>query len=342
MVAAKFAHRLSVAALLCVAAIPAVVSAADAVPAQVGGVLVYRVETEGEAKVREALDKPLTLEADQTSLQEFVSLFANRLGVPARIETSRLEDYGIATEDVEFVATKGTPARVLLDDTLPEHNLGWTIQDDALVVTVGDEIPYRHRQRIYDITALAARDDDPAVAAVYRDRREAIVEVIEATVAPEAWERRGGMGSAGILRMNGKTLLVVSQSEAVFRQLELFLANLRRAAPASAEAEAAASEPIVARIFPLKEGATDDDLVDVTKEFVAPDSWTEEGVSIRRTSNVLLVRHRPAVQAQVRAMLASMGILEGDSAGDDEAIGRTQILDDVPIFGGGIGPIPAR
>lgn len=340
MVAGMFGRGFSIAALLLATALPASSNAADAAPAEVGGVLIYRVETEGEAKVREALDKPLTLEANKTTLQEFVSLFSGRLGVPARIETSRLEDYGIETDDVEFVATKGTPARTLLDDTLPGHNLGWTIEADALVVTVGDEVPYRHRQRIYDITALAPRDDDPAVAAVHRDRREAIVEVIETTVSPETWERRGGMGSAGVLRLNGRTLLVISQSEQVFARLELFLANLRRAAPPTAEA--AASEPIVARIFPLAHGATDEDLVEVTKSFVAPDSWTEEGVSIRRTSNVLLVRHRPAVQAQVRAMLSSMGILEGESASDDAEAEPTEAMDDVQIFGGGIGPIPAR
>lgn len=340
MVAAKFAQGLFVGTLLLATALPASLIGAEAAPTEIGGVLVYRVETEGEAKVREALNKPLTLEGDETSLQEFVALFSSRMGVPARIETSRLEDYGIATDDVEFVATKGTPARTLLDDTLPEHNLGWTIESDALVVTVGDEVAYRHRQRIYDVTSLALRDDDPAVAAVYRDRREAIAEVIETTVSPETWERRGGMGSAGVLRINGRTLLVVSQSEQVFRQLELFLANLRRAAPPTAEQEAA--EPIVARIFPLTDGATDDDLVEVTKEFVAPDTWTEEGVSIRKTSNVLLVRHRPAVQAQIRAMLASMGILDGESEGGDADVDTTEVIDDVQIFGGGIGPIPAR
>lgn len=339
MVAAKFAQGLSVVAILLASALPASLVAAEAAPTEIGGVLIYRVETEGEAKVREALDKPLTLEGDETTLKEFVAFFSSRMGVPARIETSRLEDYGIATDDVEFVAAKGTPARTLLDDTLPEHNLGWTIEADALVVTVGDEIQYRHRQRIYDITALALRDDDPAVAAVYRDRREAIAQVIEATVSPETWERRGGMGSAGVLRINGRTLLVISQSEQVFRQLELFLANLRRAAPPTAEQEAA--EPIVARIFPLIDGATDDDLVEVTKGFVAPDSWTEEGVSIRRTSNVLLVRHRPVVQAQIRAMLASMGILDGESEGDDAEVGPIEV-DDIQIFGGGIGPMPAR
>lgn len=339
MVATKFAQHFSIAAALLATALPAWLNAAEGAPTEVGGVLIYRVETEGESKVRDALEKPLTLEADQTTLQEFVSIFASRMGVPARIESSRLEDYGIATDDVEFVATKGTPARVLLDDTLPEHNLGWTIEADALVVTVGDEIPYRHRQRIYDITALALRDDDPAVSAVYRDRREAIAQVIEATVSPESWERRGGMGSAGVLRMNGRTLLVVSQNEQVFRQLELFLANLRRAAPPTAEQEAA--EPIVARIFPLNDGATDEDLVEVTKGFVAPESWSEEGVSIRRTSNVLLVRHRPAVQAQIRAMLASMGILDGESEGDDGEVGPIDV-EDVQIFGGGIGPALAR
>lgn len=340
MVAAKFARDLFTAAAAFAAMLSGSLNAVETAPTEIGGVLIYRVESEGETKVREALDEPLTLEGEETSLQEFVSLFSLRTGVPARIEMSRLEDYGIATEDVDFVATKGTPARILLDDALPEHNLGWTIQDDALVVTIGDELPYRHRQRIYDITALALRDDDPAVAAVYRDRREAIAEVIEATVSPETWERRGGMGSMGVLRMNGKTLLVVSQSEQVFRRLELFLANLRRAAPASAVAGAA--EPIVARIFPLKPGATEDDLVDVTKEFVAPDSWSEEGVSIRKASNVLLVRHRPAVQAQVRAMLASMGVLEGESDDVEMELGPTEAREDLPIFGGNLGPIPAR
>ncbi len=179
-----------------------------------------------EREIEARLDRPTTVEFQDTPLSEAILAIGQQHGIPVRIDRRSLEDVGMGTDTPVTFSAQGTPLHSLLDGMLDQMDLVWLVDDGCLLITTPEtsEDPNRLRTVVYPVTDLVrVRDSEGKEWTDF----DTLIETILSNVRPTTWDEVGGPGSVSPMQSGGTDVLVVTQSQATQRELGSLLARLR-------------------------------------------------------------------------------------------------------------------
>jgi hypothetical protein len=184
-------------------------------------ILFYGALTAAPADVqyyRKALAQPVSEfafdQAPLTDVAEHVAI-AHKMNVV--IDKKALEDAGIdASSPTATFSVRNIPLGQALSLLLERVGLTWVLEGDYLRITTKQFAEERLVVGVYPIGDLAP-DLKP----------EKLIETITKTISPETWESAGGEGSIAPIMSPKLPVVVISQTDAVHRQIAALLAQLR-------------------------------------------------------------------------------------------------------------------
>lgn len=122
-----------------------------------------RITPRRDAKLRERLRKPLTVEFEKTPLADVVEFVARKCAVPILLDEIALDAEGIRGDEPITHASTAVEAATLLDRLLRPLNLAWLTSDDVVLVTsdvVADDLVNKEFV-FYDVGRLLAHGSPP-------------------------------------------------------------------------------------------------------------------------------------------------------------------------------------
>jgi hypothetical protein len=161
------------------------------------------------------------------------------------------------------------------------------------------------------------------------DDYDSLIELITTAVAPTSWDDAGGPGSAEAY--DGLDLCVISQTPQIHEQIEALLKKLREKLAEQPESARPADDRqtdklrLVVYLIPSPPAAKKDqenettgnanlppleaeEVLDVIRELVEPDSWKREGVYARAVGGRLIIRQTEAVHREISQVLGRLGV----------------------------------
>ncbi len=113
-----------------------------------------RAQRETEARIREALEKSITLELKSVPLDEAVERIQKAAGVSFLIDEQGLTEEGVAIDEPVSFQAKETPLKQALDQMLERLGLGYDVENEAIEITTLIALEERLHNRHYDIADL--------------------------------------------------------------------------------------------------------------------------------------------------------------------------------------------
>ena len=140
------------------------------------------------------------------------------LEVPVMLDRRALEEAGFDPGTQVTGCGQGITARSFLRRVLRDSGLTMLIRDEALVITTQDAAQSTPEIRFYPLPFGAGRGP--------RTDFQSLIELLQNTVEPAAWESTGGAGAIRLSEAVGEPVLVVSQTLEIHEHVEAFLATL--------------------------------------------------------------------------------------------------------------------
>ena len=114
-------------------------------------------ETESAQRIREELRSPTQVDFIETPLTQTIEFLADRHGIPIVMNRRALDDVGLDPDTTTVTRSiKGIMLLSALNLILAEHQLGYVIQDEVLMITTKEQADEAKELRVYDVTALVA------------------------------------------------------------------------------------------------------------------------------------------------------------------------------------------
>jgi len=182
---------------------------------------VHRLET--------VLAQRASMDFKETPLKDVVQSLSEQFGVPIRLVVKKLEEAGVSPDTPITARIENLPLESSLRIILKEHELGFTIRDNVIVITTPEDLESDLITRVYPVLDLVTRhvanpqDGKATTVADY----DSLIEVITATLDPDSWDDVGGPGAIDCLDNAGA--LIVSQIRDTHRQIDSLLTALRQA-----------------------------------------------------------------------------------------------------------------
>ncbi len=237
---------------------------------------------------------------------------AEPFGVPA--EPARLRE-PVRREPRFSCELKNATLRSVLDSVVHPLDLAWMVRDEAIVITTPEECECDITTRLYPVRDLVVDDN----GLWSPDACDALMEIITGE-HPHTWDLVGGLGA--VEPLEGVPSLVVSQTDEVHHKVARILAGLRHALskqeanPLTKDRAVREEEDrMVLRVYYVgpwgnKVPSTRvDDLVAITRDLVAPQTWSKEARgTIHRFENAIVIRNRPEVHRKFTKLLARLRV----------------------------------
>lgn len=288
--------------------------------------------------LRDKFAGTVTLEFNDTPLGEVLETLAATEEVNFYVDNAALADAGIDEQSTVTFAAQGLRLGDALELFLRVHDLTTCTFDDVLIVTTSSHLEDWATERVYGAGELGSAG---AAVAPHAGDMESLIETITTTVTPESWDENGGAGTVAGMPHLG--LLVVHQPSSVQSQVEELIGQL-----ASVERlpEALTNPPetpdengMVLKLYPLgimpetvgmgapqpaagehssspatlmNTGGTAQDLAKIVSTTIAAETWegpVGKAPMIQTLPRLLIVRHKPEVQAEIGALLKKLGVL---------------------------------
>lgn len=180
----------------------------------------------GDARVRETLKQPAEFTLKGASLQTFADQITTKFKISVMLDVAALTADGKGTETVLDGKSSHTSLRSALRLFLDEQGLTFTVVDETLLITTKAAAETMTSTRLYQVHDLTLHPNDPAM----RPDFEKLIELITATIEPEAWREAGGTtGEIRGCEGPGIAVLVVHHTEHGHEHIEKLLADLRAA-----------------------------------------------------------------------------------------------------------------
>jgi hypothetical protein len=170
-----------------------------------------------ELKIQAALEKPVTMEFQDSPLSDVIDLLCTCSKVNIVVDRVALEAEGVTPE---------TPITVKLDEirlgsalpiVLEQLNLAFVVENDVLKITSLSSAGNILKNRTYPVRDLCKDAED------FDELKEAILN----TISPNSWSDVGGAGTIRPVKASGS--LVINQTFAVHAQVLQLLRTLREA-----------------------------------------------------------------------------------------------------------------
>ncbi len=186
-----------------------------------------------EQRIESALDAVVEVEFYKTPLTDVVGFLKEHYSVPVILDREALDDLGLAVDTPVTISLKGVSLRSFLNILLHQLDLTYMVRDQVLKITTPEGAERELMTRVYAVSDLAIDRTLPLADSTHGGQYDALVELMQETVAPDSWDTFGGVGSHGIHAAWG--LLVVSQTQEVHKQVDALLAAVRKARQATAQ-----------------------------------------------------------------------------------------------------------
>ena len=193
--------------------------------------------TPAEKAIYKAFNKRQDFKLKEIPLSQFAEDLQKQFGVNVRLDTTALDEAGIAMDSPICIDFKNLSLRSALRHILWDFEVTYIIQDEVLLITPYEVAENTLSTRVYKVGDLIKdypwidrnrnklwRDDFTDDNKAYQDF-DTLIELIESTVATESWYEVGGPGSIKEVQPD---MLAVSQTQEVHEQVAVFLENLRK------------------------------------------------------------------------------------------------------------------
>ncbi|MEM6799109.1 MAG: hypothetical protein AAF589_06315 [Planctomycetota bacterium] len=167
--------------------------------------------------LRQALDKPISIDLDQTPLIVAIEKLAAAAGIPIRLDTASAPELGISKREPVSLRLENRSLKTVLRAALRRLELTYTLEDGVLWITTEDAAVLMLKTAVYDVRDLC------------RDAAEgdALTDAIISQVASSTWAENGGGESE--VRFAKEGAMVVSQTEEQHQHLLVLLERYREA-----------------------------------------------------------------------------------------------------------------
>ena len=174
-----------------------------------------------EERIEKVLAQPTSFDFEETPLQDVASFLSEMHGIPIMLDKKALSDEGLDPQTGVSFSVKQVKLRSALNLMLHRHDLTYAVHDEVLEITTTAAAQERLETKVYEVTELVGNCGE---------KLESLVETITTCIAPENWTEVGGEGSIRPLVLNGNSVLVISQTYAIHRELDALLDKLHAAA----------------------------------------------------------------------------------------------------------------
>ncbi len=170
-----------------------------------------------EEKIEKALAQPTSFAFEGSSLQEVVGYLKSSHGIEIVLDKRALSDEGLDPETPITYGVKNIKLRSALNLMLHDLDLTYTVHDEVLEITTTAAAQERLYTRVYTVTELTGNCPQ---------KMDSLVEVLTACIASDSWAEVGGEGYIVSLVLNDKSMLVISQTYKVHREIAALLDKL--------------------------------------------------------------------------------------------------------------------
>jgi hypothetical protein len=205
--------------------------------------------TQGEARIRKALDQKTELAFNEQPLSDVVAAISAAHEIEVQLDIKALEDGGIGSDTPITRQVKDVSLRSALGLLLSELDLTYVVRNGYLLITTKAEAEALIVVKAYPVGDLLGSDDglcSPLApggkAGAVSDDFEHLIGVITGTVAPTTWDEVGGPGTIQEVRQSDA--LAVGQVEEAHQGIAEVLDAMRVVRDKQLKAaEALAAEP---------------------------------------------------------------------------------------------------
>ena len=283
--------------------------------------------------IEQALNVKCSCDFDKTPLSEVVAFLARQRKINFIIDRRALDEIGIdPIETSVTLKVSDIPFRSLLSLALERHDLAWTIRHEVLIVTSEEVAEANLLTKVYDVVDLVVEGDGGGSGGGDRNDIstdgvdfDPLLETITATIQPESWEDNGGYGSLDGFANRSIVTLVVLQTPQIHQRVLALLDSLRKKKnPPTRQQKQETRESVTKKpdtssrvvAYPVFTGGDlqgtsgEQELIEMLKQFVEPESWKAEDAAARAIPGALVIRQKPAVHDQIRRLLSTSGVLQ--------------------------------
>lgn len=232
--------------------------------------------------LRQKLQDTITVDFEQTSLEQAVRELARISQIDIRLEKVALEDAGISVRSPVTLKLKDQPLQIALRVMLEEFGSMWILRDGAIWVTTREEAALIQKTAVFDVRDLC-RDQGESFALA--------AALMEQTTGE--WEETDGIG--GSIEFPKPGVMVVRQTErgldAVLQLLESYRLALKASRPRKRGID---PHEVVTRYYRLP-SAVARDLAPLLPTLVKPESWTTEKHPDAPGQVLFMIASRPDV-----------------------------------------------
>ena len=164
-------------------------------------------------QIRKKLAMPISVDFVDTPLDEIARSIESKIGVPVRLNPLSLDLVGVGPDDRCALTLKNVPAEEVINLLLDPLELTYSLKSSFIEIVSIEDAQQRLTLELHDITDLSAD--------------KYFVERLTDVVNPDTWENYGGIATATVVNINKRSILVVSQVEAIHKKISNVLQRIR-------------------------------------------------------------------------------------------------------------------
>ena len=270
-----------------------------------------------EDKIRKTLKRRADLAFSDEPLLRVANTIASKFSINVQLDRRGLELAGADADARVTFNAKNISLQSALTLILNPMELSWMIRYESLIITSVDVTNESLTARAYDVTDLVVRPESPMVDDGIPVADEDLLEAIHVNIEPESWSE-GNNWDIYPLKLRGRHIFVIRQTDQVHAKVEQFLASLRKfvrteagSRRASDATSAKAPNRVLVRVYPIvkRKDVPAAEIEELVREAIGQENWGKDGTSVRAIARTLVVKNRQAVHAQVRQLLSDLRIL---------------------------------
>ncbi len=226
-------------------------------------------EPQEHQALREALNKPVSIDADQMSMAELAATLSAQLGVPVNLRAVDLADEGVAEDDEISGTLHEVPLSLLIGalvDDLSGAKLTYTLDDGAIWITTDSSADDEQYSVIYDVNDIIASMSDSLAEPDY----QSLIDMIQAQTGGQ-WNDIDGFG--GEIDSVSQGRLFIRANRFVHDEIEHLLSELRARFPQAPAPDEFDPDRIESRYYELPR-VTADCLAALLPQLIEPETWS--------------------------------------------------------------------
>jgi len=253
--------------------------------------IVTNKEDSAEGEIIAALDKPTTVDFQETGLEDALMFLKSYHEINIWLDRGTLAEEGVALDQPVTLKLAGVKLESVLNLLLEPNELDWVVQDEVLKITTKSWATAHPEVRTYSVQNLLDAGHTP----------EDLVASITKCVEPSSWYEDAAISHSG-------GVLVVRQSQRAHGEIVRLLEDLDRIADDEEEREADHKQAVVSvKVYQTGKQPADK-VARYIEELIAKDTWTAHGGKgkVRVLEGVLVVEQTREVHQAVDNFLRQL------------------------------------